>query len=380
MIILKNNSINHSDFVSSGGSSSPRLCCPLRPQQQLTNKPTSSISRDRMEWIDLIRGILMTFVFLYHSEVFYGNKHSWSFLFEPIFLTGFFFISGYLFSSDWNKITIKHKWMQVLRGILIPYFIFMFVFLLPKIAILNYDWKQTLNDIILLRASWFVIAIGVVQLIYSTIFLFSKNVWLIITISVLFTIAGYGFVLMYRVLPDFILNSWILHSSSMSGCLPACINLSFLSTPFFAFGLLYRKYENKYRINASYLVGLMLLSIYLLAVCIDNYTIGSSLCFAACSSNNLLMVIIYFLLAMGALTAIGKKINNIRPLNYIGANTLLFYYFNILMLRVAGVVYNKSIAIFHLETLKDSFGYGNYIVVTSMAIIFTFPIVWFINK
>ena len=45
----------------------------------------------------------MCLVFLYHSEVFYGKSHLWSWLFTPIFLSAFFFVSGYLFSSNWEE-------------------------------------------------------------------------------------------------------------------------------------------------------------------------------------------------------------------------------------------------------------------------------------
>lgn len=45
----------------------------------------------RMSWIDFAKGLLMILVFVYHSEVIYGNGHSWSWLFEMFFLTGFFY-------------------------------------------------------------------------------------------------------------------------------------------------------------------------------------------------------------------------------------------------------------------------------------------------
>ena len=83
---------------------------------------------------------------------------------------------------------------------------------------------------------------------------------------------------------------------------------------------------------------------------------------------------------MAALIMICKKIDNIRPLNYIGENTLLFYYFNVIMLRVAGKVYDTFINMCHLQLMKESLGYGNYIIVSIIAILATFPIVWFINK
>lgn len=337
-------------------------------------------SNSRLGWLDLIRGFLMCLVFLYHCEVFYGTGHSWSWFFEPIFLTGFFFVSGYLYTLNWEKVTIKVKWMQVLRGVLIPYYFFMFTFLIPKIVLLHYDWRQTVEDIFLLRASWFVIAIGFLQLLYALTLNASKKVSVFVALSILYTLIGYVCVLLYRNLPEWYLNNKILYSEAMPGCMPACLNLVFLATPFFSMGMLYRKYENKLRVTTSYRIGVIMLILYLFVLTLDHHNIGSSLCYAGCSSNNLMLVIIYFLLAMFALIAICKKIHVFKVLNYIGGNTLLFYYFNIVMLRVAGTVYDKVIAVAYLDGIKELLGYGNCLVVTLMAISFTFPLVWFINK
>ena len=340
----------------------------------------STLSASRKGWLDLSRGILMCLVFLYHSEVFYGKGHLMAWTFSPIFLTGFFFISGYLFTSDWEKVNIRLKWMQVLRGILIPYFIFMLAFLLPKLILLNYDWRVAICDIFLLRASWFVIAIGVLQMLYAITVKIIRGTFQFLLCSIAFTLIGYGFIVLYRNLPDWISLSPILHSSSMPGCLPACVNLAFMAAPFFSLGMLYRKYENKIKLNANLVWGIIVFLVYLMVVCFDHFTIRTSFTFASCESSNYLLVICYFIIAMSSLIMLCKKVDTIKPLNYIGGNSLLFYYFNILMLRVAGMFYNKLIILANLNSFKENFGYGNYIIVTLLAIIGTFPIVWFINK
>lgn len=219
----------------------------------------------RKGWLDLSRGFLMCLVFLYHSTSFYKagveyNQYSW--LFTPIFLTGFFFVSGYLFTSDWENISIKRKWLQVARGILIPYFLFMALFLLPKLILLRYDWRETVMDIVLLRASWFVIVIGVLQLLYAITWKYCNKVAPFILISLVYTAIGYGCILLYRELPEWIVHNPILHSSSMPGCMPVCVNLAFLSAPFFALGILYRKYERKLKLNAGFAFGMLLLTAY----------------------------------------------------------------------------------------------------------------------
>ena len=322
----------------------------------------------------------MCLVFLYHSEVFYGKGHLLAWTSSPIFLTGFFFISGYLFTSDWEKVNIRSKWMQVLRGILIPYIIFMLAFLLPKLVLLNNDWRVSICDIFLLRASWFVIAIGVLQMLYAITIKIVRNMPQFLLCSIVFTLIGYGFIMLYRNLPDWISMSPILHSNSMPGCFPACVNLAFMASPFFSLGVLYRKYENKIKLNANLVLGIFVFLVYMMIMYLDHLTIRTSFTFASCESSNYLLVIFYFIIAMSSLIMLCKKVDTVKPLNYIGENTLLFYYFNILMLRVVGMLYNKFIVLANLNSFKENIGYGNYIIVTFFAIIGTFPIVWFINK
>lgn len=339
--------------------------------------------KKREGWLDLSRGFLMCLVFLYHSTSFYSagveyNQYSW--MFTPIFLTGFFFISGYLFTSDWANVSVKKKGLQVLRVILIPYFLFMAAFLLPKLVLLQYDWRQTVSDILLLRASWFVIAIGVLQMLYAITIKCFKKVSSFVCISFVYAAIGYGFVVLYRNLPTWFTESPFLYSDAMPGCMPACVNLAFLSTPFFSLGILYRRYEEKFRLNANLVLGMGLLSAYLGGVFIDHLTLGTSFTYSCCACNNYLLNVLYFLISMAAMIELAKKVNCIKPLNYIGANSLLFYYLNILMLRVAGTAYNKAIILFHSEHLKEAMGYGNYIIVTIIAILATFPAVWLINK
>ena len=310
----------------------------------------SQLNYKRSGWIDLIRGVLMCLVFLY------------------------------LFTSDWDSISIKKKWMQVLRGILCPYFLFMITFLLPKIIFLHYDWKLAIQDIYLLRASWFVIAIGVLQLMYAIPMKYFKKNSSFIIMSIFYGLIGYFFILLYRNLPFWFKENPLLYSKAMPGCLPACINLAFLAAPFFSLGILYRKFEKQFRVNENLFIGIILFFAYLCIVINDHNTLNSYLVFASCASNNFLIYILYFIIVMISLIMICKKIDIIKPLNFIGKNSLLFYYFNIAMLRITGTIYDKGLSLMDLDNIKTILGYGNYILVTILAIIVTFPIVWFIDN
>lgn len=43
------------------------------------------VASQRYDWADFMKGVLMFLVILYHSEVYYGPGHTWSWVFEPFF-------------------------------------------------------------------------------------------------------------------------------------------------------------------------------------------------------------------------------------------------------------------------------------------------------
>ena len=95
----------------------------------------------------------------------------------------------------------------------------------------------------MLRASWFVIAIAVTQLVYSVVLCIKSSVRNIIVSTGIMFLLGYVLVVVYRDLPEwFVENHW-LHSKELPNRLPACVNLAFVQSPFFALGILYRHFE-----------------------------------------------------------------------------------------------------------------------------------------
>ena len=123
--------------------------------------------QQRKDWVDFGKGLLMILVYVYHSEVIIGSQHSFSWWFAPFFLTGFFFLSGYLYTSNIRLVNFKEKLKQVFRTILVPYVIFMVFMLGPQIMLLDIDAEQQIIDVLMFRASWFVVVIGVLQIIYT---------------------------------------------------------------------------------------------------------------------------------------------------------------------------------------------------------------------
>ena len=74
----------------------------------------------RVTWIDAMRGVCMFMVILYHS----GAPVEYDKFLIPFFLSGFFFLSGYLFYTPGSRWDWKHKLIRVSETLLIPYLLY----------------------------------------------------------------------------------------------------------------------------------------------------------------------------------------------------------------------------------------------------------------
>ena len=325
----------------------------------------------------------MFLVILYHSEVYYGPGHTWSWIFQPFFLSGFFFVSGYLFTKDLTKVDFHSKLKQVFRAIIVPYFIFTTALAFLKILMGHANVQQILIDVIMLRASWFVIAIAVMQLLYASILIIKSSVInIIVTTSIMFLI-GYAFVVMYRDCPQWLVDNPWLHSKDLPNRMPLCFNLALIQSPFFAFGILFRHFENRNPISMAIIAGgegggikyliISTLSYIILYIWIDHVYIGSSMCVAIDDYNNILLIFLIGLIGIWALMCISNKIQNWRVVNYIGRHSILFYFLNGGALTFVSPVM-KQLA------FMDSSSYFNQFVVAVIATVLMFPCVWFINN
>lgn len=188
---------------------------------------------------------------------------------------------------------------------------------------------------------------------------------------------GYVLVIIYRDLPEwFVENPW-LHSKELPNRLPACVNLAFVQSPFFALGMLYRHFEYripKYLIwDKKYLMISLLLYI-VMYIYIDHSYIGSSMCVAMNQyNNNILFIFFIGLLGIWALMCISFRIQNWKPINYIGRYSILFYFLNGGALTIVSPIMKKFAFL-----IPDN--YFNQFLVAAIATAVMFPCVWFINK
>lgn len=217
----------------------------------------------RFDWCDLSKGLCMLMVVYYHSEVYFGTGHDLSWIFDPVFLTGFFFMSGYLFSRDLSKVSFRAKSLQVIRGILFPYFCFSLAFALPKVLSGRADINQLIVDIVTLRASWFVIVVGVFQIVYAG-FARSHHPLRVMGIgTLLMFLIGLKIMLFAKGNPHYLDSYLWLNSPELPGRLPLCINIALIQSPFFYTGIVYRRIEYKLSLLSRWYVPVISTILYL---------------------------------------------------------------------------------------------------------------------
>ena len=300
---------------------------------------------ERKDWIDWARGVLMFLIFVYHSEVYYGDGHSWSWIFTPFFLTGFFFISGYLFCKDINAVSLVKKCKSVVKGILIPYLFFTILFILPKALFYRTGINQLAIDVVMFRASWFVVVIGVFQLVYALALQKNpSNIKLLVVTTIMFA-TGYLSVFFYEDLPLWISNSAWLQSPMLPNRFPFCLNIALVMCPFFYLGIVYRQIENRIKISSGELVAMI--AAYMAVMIVDKQYIGSNITVATHNYVNLPLVFLYGLLGTMVVIEISKSIYKFKFINYIGKHSILFYFLNGVALqfvtKVANIITNNIV-------------------------------------
>ncbi len=131
----------------------------------------------RKVWIDLMRGISMMAILLFHTEMYYAGRDIISYnLYVANALCAFYFLSGYLFHSGRRFEPLK-KLRSIVRGLLLPYFIFTLLIAVPKALVHGNSLApmELLHPILTGTASWFVASLIVAELIFTLFIYFARG-------------------------------------------------------------------------------------------------------------------------------------------------------------------------------------------------------------
>ena len=272
----------------------------------------------RIDWIDSARGVAFLMVIYYHSI--YENRELMYYFF-PVFLTMFFFVSGYLFK---NTLSFKHLVEHRLRTLLLPFLIFGLFLIFSEIL---FPYKnmaplpQRLSGFFLqIRNNydklWFIAALFIMNFPFYFLIKYAKSTKKLLLVSfVLFLLSTiYRYYLKLPLLP------W--HVQYIGFC---CFYMTL--------GYLYRHYESRLAFLGKKGIPVALLFLYVLSMFIRQNVLHSpNINFVG--SYYIFDALIISCLGIAAIIYLLKRVNRKSTLLvFIGANSLCYFALHGLILR-----------------------------------------------
>lgn len=266
----------------------------------------------RISWVDIARGIVMLFVIESHLGC---CPPLYKTIFGPVFLSGFFFISGYLFSE---KANFKEYFINKTKTLLVPFLILGSINILLRFVIsfneqkpILVQFKEFVLQIGETSGLWFIACLYITSIIFYFINkLLTNNKKTLYFIVI--TVCG---------IISFLYNKYIQIE------LPWHIQKVGIAIFFMAMGLIYknlieekiRKYENK--INLFFVVLVYSFLLYL------NYKIFNNTYISINSYDT--EILMYFILSLASiwiLVIASKKIGSNKWIEFVGKNTLVYFH------------------------------------------------------
>lgn len=277
--------------------------------------------QQREHWIDTLKAICIICVYIAHCESFYSPSYNLSKLIvSPFYVNAFFFINGYLivrkyFKNDkinnYSLKEYKDNIKNILYRLAIPTIIFSAIIYLPKNHF-NFDLQNFCTVILGGVSLWFTSALCVSQFVIYTLFLSKQNnIWLYVFITFLIFIVT-------NIFGD-------IRSKSAEEYFPWFWQTGLIYTSLMMLGGMYYTFEKKidYYLNKTaittatfiILAGLMLLA--------GN---GVNMYFLGLSGRSNILGYTTTLLSIISLIYITKRIANNKITDFIGKQSIVFYF------------------------------------------------------
>lgn len=288
----------------------------------------SKCLKKRELWIDYIKGFCMLLVVMSHNSwPLWFNR-----AFTPIFLTGFFFVSGYTFNTKNNFYEFLYA---KLKTLVIPILCLGVINTLLAYIAEGKPVLDRLCGLLLQRAGmwddlWFVACLFTMELIYYFIsIVISSNTYKFI-LSVSLSICGYLYIYSFPNVP------LVWHFDN------ACMLL-----PFLCWGNIFRGWSSREYITSliklaeGNLLIILLLCLYAFAIIVfDNSQTNIHLR----DYHNYLEFMITAFIGIAALYVCAIFVERfssnwvLKSLNYIGQNTLVYYAFQFKVIRLVAII------------------------------------------
>ncbi len=263
----------------------------------------------RKRWVDTVRGICMLAIVLFHTDVYLVGKPVLGFdLYVSNALMAFFVVSGYLFFRG-EQFSLRQRLYGEVRHLLIPYFIFTLLIAFVKVLVRGEEFTlgESLINILLGRASWFVAARFVAGVIFAVIIslsMRSKSLILPIACGVLAAV-------------PFIFDCSFLHVWN--------IDIALMSLVYFYLGYIYHAYEGNIERHVSLWLCLPAL---LLVVALKWFeqSFGIAVPVSPSRMSSFLIFLVDTCLSAFVVITLCKRFNGSRFINYVGRTSLVYYF------------------------------------------------------
>lgn len=316
--------------------------------------------KQRLTYVDDFKGWCMFFVILSHCRA----TSEWMAFLQPFFLTGFFFISGYFFVNFEKKSSAVQKFLNILTSILLPYILYWILSSTVNMILNdNFSVYGLIIDILSGRKLWFASALFVTECVsFLCIYIPSLYIRQKIIISVVLIIVSLSFLLFFFSLSD---DDYIWYWRAM-----------LFAEFYFCIGV-FAKLWNDYYVKLLKSTILLTSSsiLYLIMFIIDVFFINNEGSFHKEYSNypffivESLMGVYVFLCVFYRLTI---KAIKVPILGFIGANSLLFYFFQHQIILFIHSIFLKLGISLH-EALCP-------LIYAVLVIMILYPIVYMVSK
>ena len=269
---------------------------------------------NRVLWIDQLRGFCMMAILWFHTEMYYAGSDVTPYaLYVGDVLATFFFLSGYLFLSG-KPFSARSKMMTIVRRLIIPYFFFTLLFVLPK-AIVHDEMNELSTMIIKIflgQSSWFLSALIVGELLFVLLIQLTKGKDLYIGLFAILCLVLTGIIGNHYSPWLNPYNYWHINEA-----IRACFLMSA--------GFLFQKHEHRFQhyFNRFTLTILLLIFLLLKLVIIRN---GMEMVLGSIHASNYPVFIADLLVSILLMISIFRYIPKISFMQWTGQRSLVYYF------------------------------------------------------
>ncbi|WP_026519133.1 acyltransferase family protein [Butyrivibrio sp. FCS006] len=331
----------------------------------------------RVEWVDTLKYICIMWVMLSHLESKTGFLKTF---YNPFFLNGFFFSSGYVY---FHKDEFKQFFAKKIRGLFVPWLIFsVFNILLSQLISFN-NHSSLLDELkwnfFQIRGKgdgiWFVAALFVAFIpFYFFIDKYEKSqkklkdniLFIIVTLSLALISSLYGKYMNPNLLP------WGTYN------LPWHIEYIFIAMFWMFMGYMFRnEYEKMYDKNVNAISAIIVFLFYIILQYAP-YLTGSYIL------NGFISIIYSYIvsfLGVFVLIYLCKKITPNKYMLYIGQNTLICFALHGKIYSILQTILKKTVGLLYAAILANTFASSIFAIVFTiiLSLILIFPI-FIINR